>query len=79
MAPGYGYTCGPVFDVDPNVSPVIGGRREEQALSKCFKSMYIYNKVTFGINIMKMPTVSHLFKCIWPMKASHEASLFLLC
>lgn len=46
MAPGYGYTCGPVLDVDPSVSPVIGGRREEQALSKYFKSMYIYTKVT---------------------------------
>ncbi|KAL2490641.1 COBRA-like protein 2 [Abeliophyllum distichum] len=30
MAPGPGYTCGPVMDTDPTVSSLIGGRRQEQ-------------------------------------------------
>ena len=36
LAPGPGYTCGPVGDTDPTVSSVIDGKREEQVLSKYF-------------------------------------------
>ncbi|KAF9619193.1 hypothetical protein IFM89_005747 [Coptis chinensis] len=31
MAPGPGYTCGPLADFKPTIYPVIGGRREQQA------------------------------------------------
>lgn len=34
MAPGPGYTCGPVRNVTPTVSSVVGGVREEQVFSK---------------------------------------------
>lgn len=34
LAPGPGYTCSPMVDVDPSVSLVIGGRREIQVFSK---------------------------------------------
>lgn len=36
MAPGPGYTCGPVVDTDPTVSSDIGGRREVQVFSKYY-------------------------------------------
>jgi hypothetical protein len=36
MAPGLGYTCGPLLDVDPTVSLDIGGRRQVQVFSKHF-------------------------------------------
>lgn len=36
MAPGPGYTCGPVLDTDPTVTSDIGGRRQNQVLSKYF-------------------------------------------
>ena len=35
MAPGPGYTCGPLSDVDPTVSSDIGGRRQVPVFSKC--------------------------------------------
>lgn len=34
MAPGPGYTCGPVLETDPTVSSDIGGRRQVQVFSK---------------------------------------------
>lgn len=37
-APGPGYTCGLLEDVDPTVSLEIGGRRQVQVFSKCFVS-----------------------------------------
>lgn len=40
MAPGPGYTCGPVDDVSPTVSSVIGGKREEQVFSKWLISRF---------------------------------------
>lgn len=39
LAPGPGYTCGPVMDTDPTVSSDIGGRRQVQVFSKCFISI----------------------------------------
>lgn len=36
VAPGPGYTCSQVMDIDPTVSSVIGGRRQEQVFSKYF-------------------------------------------
>lgn len=44
MAPGPGYTCGKFVDTDPTVSPVIGGRREEQVFSKYFISRLRLNR-----------------------------------
>lgn len=43
LAPGPGYTCGPVEDTDPTVSSVIGGRREEQVFSKY--SQFSFDKI----------------------------------
>lgn len=36
MAPGPGYTCGPVVDAEPTVTMQIGGRRQVQVFSKYF-------------------------------------------
>lgn len=36
IAPGPGYTCGPILDTDPTVSLDVGGRRQIQVLSKYF-------------------------------------------
>lgn len=36
MAPGPGYTCGPLMDVNPTVSLDIGGRRQAQVYNKYF-------------------------------------------
>lgn len=36
MAPGPGYTCGPVMDAEPTVTLHIGGRRHVQVFSKHF-------------------------------------------
>ncbi|XP_030523379.1 COBRA-like protein 2 [Rhodamnia argentea] len=48
MAPGPGYTCGPVIDTEPTVSSDIGGRREVQVFrtwkSTCTYSSFLANK-----------------------------------
>lgn len=48
-APGPGYTCGLLEDVDPTVSSEIGGRRQVQVFSKCFIS-------PSGLNPLSWPT-----------------------
>ncbi|KAM3695516.1 hypothetical protein ACB098_07G137800 [Castanea mollissima] len=48
MAPGPGYTCGPVLDTDPTVTTDIGGRSQNQVLntwkSTCTYSSFLANK-----------------------------------
>ncbi|KAH6780126.1 hypothetical protein C2S52_011363 [Perilla frutescens var. hirtella] len=48
MAPGPGYTCGPIRDTSPSVSSVSGGIREEQVFktwkSACTYSSYLSSK-----------------------------------
>nr|XP_023896525.1 COBRA-like protein 2 [Quercus suber] len=42
MAPGPGYTCGPVLDTDPTITSDIGGRRQNQGF-KTWKSTCTYS------------------------------------
>ncbi|GMY05547.1 COBRA-like protein 1 [Fagus crenata] len=48
IAPGPGYTCGPILDTDPTVSLDVGGRRQIQVLktwkSTCTYSSFLANK-----------------------------------
>ncbi|XP_024933547.3 COBRA-like protein 1 isoform X2 [Ziziphus jujuba] len=48
MAPGPGYTCGPVMDVAPTVTSAIGGRRQVQVFrtwkSSCTYSSFLANR-----------------------------------
>lgn len=43
LAPGSGYTCGPLEEDPPTVVPVGGGRREEQVFSKTSRRQKIHN------------------------------------
>ncbi|KAK1402718.1 COBRA-like protein 1 [Heracleum sosnowskyi] len=70
LAPGPGYTCGPVEDTDPTVSSVIGGMREEQVFrtwkSTCTYSSYIANKTPVccaSLSTFYSPTISSCPRC----------------
>ncbi|KAA8546063.1 hypothetical protein F0562_020486 [Nyssa sinensis] len=70
MAPGPGYTCGPVVDTDPTVWSVIGGKREEQVFrtwkSTCTYSSYIANKnpvCCVSLSTFYNPTITSCPQC----------------
>ncbi|KAI3446196.1 hypothetical protein Pfo_002861 [Paulownia fortunei] len=70
MAPGPGYTCGPVRDTSPTVSSVIGGRREEQVFrtwkSTCTYSSYISSKIPVccvSLSTFYNPTITQCPSC----------------
>ncbi|XP_052192059.1 COBRA-like protein 1 [Diospyros lotus] len=70
MAPGPGYTCGPMVDTDPTVSSVIGGRREEQVFrtwkSTCTYSTYLANRIPIccvSLSTFYNPTITSCPHC----------------
>ncbi|XAR59076.1 hypothetical protein NMG60_11014717 [Bertholletia excelsa] len=70
MAPGPGYTCGPMVDTDPTVSLVTGGLRQEQVFrtwrSTCTFSSYLANRLPVccvSLSTFYNPTVTSCPEC----------------
>ncbi|KAL0365598.1 UNVERIFIED_CONTAM: COBRA-like protein 1 [Sesamum angustifolium] len=70
LAPGPGYTCGPVTDTSPTVFSVIGGRRQEEVFrtwkSTCTYSSYLASKTPVccvSLSTFYSPTITSCPSC----------------
>ncbi|XP_059647525.1 COBRA-like protein 1 isoform X2 [Cornus florida] len=81
LAPGPGYTCGPLVTTDPTVSSSIGGRREEQVFitwrSTCTYSSYVANKTPVccaSLSSFYNPTITSCPNCSCGCRATDQSS-----
>ncbi|CAK9162057.1 unnamed protein product [Ilex paraguariensis] len=85
MAPGPGYTCGPVVETDPTVSKVKGGRREEQVFrtwkSTCTYSSFVANKKPVccaSFSSFYNPTVTSCPQCSCACRPADKNTTFCI-
>ncbi|CAI9769055.1 unnamed protein product [Fraxinus pennsylvanica] len=79
MAPGPGYTCSQVMDIDPTVSSVIGGRRQEQVFrtwrSTCTYSSFLAKKppvCCVSLSTFYNPTITSCPSCSCGCRVADE-------